>query len=130
MRRLAPLDGPPRRDDHEEKGNPMSSASTPLATQVAVVTGAGRGIGAAIARKLADLGASVVASGRTLAALDQTVQKILRAGNRAERWQCDVVSRAAVDRLTQHIRERYGRVNILVNNAGVGGFAGPLHQLS
>jgi 3-oxoacyl-[acyl-carrier protein] reductase len=107
----------------------MSSTQTSLATQVAVVTGAGRGIGAAIARALARLGASVVVSGRTQAPLDQTVQTIVSSGNRAEAVQCDVASREAVDRLARHIRDRYGRIDILVNNAGVGGFATPLHQL-
>ena len=52
----------------------------PLAGQVAVVTGAGRGIGAAIARKLAKLGAAVVLCGRTQSTLDRTAQAILEAG--------------------------------------------------
>jgi 3-oxoacyl-[acyl-carrier protein] reductase len=108
---------------------PMSSAATPLSGQVAVVTGAGRGIGAAIARGLAGLGSAVVVCGRTSAHVDQTVQTIVKSGNWAEAMPCDVASAESVDALANHVRERYARLDILVNNAGVGGFSSPLHQL-
>ena len=107
----------------------MSKAALPLDAKVAVVTGSGRGIGAAIAERLAHIGASVVVSGRTSGTLERTVEAITRAGNRAEAKPCDVTSLESVTQLGRHVRERYGRIDILVNNAGIGGFGGPLHQL-
>jgi 3-oxoacyl-[acyl-carrier protein] reductase len=118
-----------RREQFFSKGNLMANSGTSLSGQIAVVTGAGRGIGAAIARGLARLGASVVVCGRTPAALDQTVQTIVQAENQAEAIACDVASAESVEGLARHVRERYRRLDILVNNAGVGGFASPLHQL-
>ena len=59
-------------------------AVQPLAGQVAVITGAGRGIGAAIAEELSSLGAATVLCGRTRAALDSTAQAIAQAGGKAE----------------------------------------------
>jgi 3-oxoacyl-[acyl-carrier protein] reductase len=101
----------------------------PLAGQVAVITGAGRGIGAAIARKLSTLGATAVLCGRTRRALDTSAQAIAQAGGRAEVAPCDVTSLESVQAAAKHIETSFGRVDILVNNAGVGGFGGPLHQL-
>jgi 3-oxoacyl-[acyl-carrier protein] reductase len=100
-----------------------------LAGQVALVTGAGRGIGAAIAATLADLGAVVVLCGRTRAALDSTAEAISKAGARAEAVECDVMDLRSVESAAAHVEKNFGRLDILVNNAGVGGFGGPLHQL-
>jgi NAD(P)-dependent dehydrogenase (short-subunit alcohol dehydrogenase family) len=108
----------------------MSSTETLLAGQVAVVTGAGRGIGAAIATRLAHLGTSVVLSGRTLSGLTATANTIAKAGYRAEAIGCDVTSVKSVEALAQTIQDKFGRLDILVNNAGIGGFTRPLHQLS
>jgi 3-oxoacyl-[acyl-carrier protein] reductase len=112
------------------KGNQMSSTGTSLAEQVAVVTGAGRGIGAAIATRLSHLGASVTLSGRTLSRLTETADTIAKGGYRAEAIRCDVTSVKSVEALAQTIQDKFGRLDILVNNAGIGGFATPLHQLS
>ena len=100
-----------------------------LAGQVALVTGAGRGIGAAIARALAGLGATVVACGRTPASLEQTVQAIVQAGYRAETMECDVTRSESVESVAQALRSKHGRLDILVNNAGIGGFTSLLHEL-
>jgi NAD(P)-dependent dehydrogenase (short-subunit alcohol dehydrogenase family) len=105
------------------------SGNQSLAAQVAVVTGSGRGIGAAIARKLAGLGSTVVLCGRTRAQLDRTAQGITQAGGKAEAVECDVQDLASVQELAARVERDFGRLDILVNNAGVGGFAGPLHQL-
>jgi 3-oxoacyl-[acyl-carrier protein] reductase len=107
----------------------MTNPAVPLGEQVAVVTGAGRGIGAAIAVRLGRLGAFVVAAGRTVSNLQETVQAITREGNRGEAIVCDVGSYGSVEQLGRMVRERYGRLNILINNAGVGGFASPLYKL-
>jgi 3-oxoacyl-[acyl-carrier protein] reductase len=98
-----------------------------LSGQVAVVTGAGRGIGAAIARKLALLGASVVLCGRTLKPLEQTAGEI---GSQAKVKQCDVSSLESVQDLASFVEKAFGRTDILVNNAGIGTFAAPLHELT
>jgi len=100
-----------------------------LTEQVAVVTGAGHGIGAAIARKLAGLGALTVLCGRTPRSLNETANAIAAAGDRAEVTECDVTSLASVEAVARRIDGQHGRVDILVNNAGVGGFGKPLHEL-
>src|SRR5437879_8366751 len=101
----------------------------PLHEQVAVVTGAGRGIGAAIARKLAGLGAVVILCGRKRDPLESTAAGIGEAGGRAEVLPCDVTDLSSVEAAAQHIDKTHGRGDILVNNAGIGGFGGPLHEM-
>jgi 3-oxoacyl-[acyl-carrier protein] reductase len=101
---------------------------TPLAGQVAVVTGAGRGIGAAIARKLAGLGATAVLCGRTQATLDQTARAIVEAGGKTEVIPCDVTVLHQLEYAAARVEGTFGRLDILVNNAGVGGFNDPLHN--
>ncbi|MFZ0279558.1 MAG: SDR family oxidoreductase [Candidatus Sulfotelmatobacter sp.] len=102
----------------------------PLSAQVAVVTGAGRGIGLAIAKELSRLGATAVLCGRTRAALDSGAQAITRAGGTAEVVPCDVTSLQSVEAAAGRVERLFGRVDILVNNAGIGGFGGPLHELA
>jgi len=97
--------------------------------QVAVITGAGRGIGAAIARKLAELGASCVICGRTEAPLRETAANITSAGAKCEPITCDVTDLRSVEALVRQVQETFGRTDILINNAGVGGPGGPLHQM-
>jgi 3-oxoacyl-[acyl-carrier protein] reductase len=100
-----------------------------LTGQVAVITGAGRGIGAAIAAKLALLGATAVLCGRTRDTLDANAKIIAGDGGRAEVISCDVSDLSSVEAAGRQVQSTLGRVDILVNNAGVRGFAGPLHQL-
>ena len=97
--------------------------------QVAVITGAGRGIGAAIARTLAEMGASCVICARTQAPLRDTAAKSTSAGGKCEPITCDVTDLRSVEALARQVEERFGRTDILVNNAGVGGPGGPLHQM-
>ena len=100
-----------------------------LAGQVAVITGAGRGIGAAIAKELSSLGATAVLCGRTRDALESVARTIAEAGGKTEVVSCDVTSLASVEAAAGQVEGLFGRVDILVNNAGIGGFGGPLHQL-
>jgi 3-oxoacyl-[acyl-carrier protein] reductase len=109
----------------------MTSATTSsLAGQVAVVTGAGRGIGAAIASRLAAIGAMVVLCGRKRTSLDSTAAAISKAGGRSQVAESDVMDIASVQRVAAEVEQAFGRVDILVNNAGIGGFGGPLHELA
>ncbi|HEY4765556.1 MAG TPA: SDR family NAD(P)-dependent oxidoreductase [Candidatus Sulfotelmatobacter sp.] len=101
----------------------------PLIGQVAVITGAGRGIGAAIARRLAKLGATAVLCGRTRSALDSTAQSILDAGGKTEVIPCDVTLLHQLEYAAARVDSTFGRLDILVNNAGVGGFTKLLHEL-
>jgi 3-oxoacyl-[acyl-carrier protein] reductase len=89
-----------------------------LAGRVAVVTGASRGIGRAIAARLAAQGATVVAAARGEHAAG-TVGEITAAGGKAEVAAVDVSDAAAIDALVRGALERHGRIDILVNNAGI-----------
>ena len=102
----------------------------PLVGQIAVITGAGRGIGAAISRALSKVGAISVLCGRNQAALELTAQSITEAGGKAQALACDVTDLQSVEAAAKHVESSLGRLDILVNNAGVGGLSGPLHQLS
>jgi 3-oxoacyl-[acyl-carrier protein] reductase len=102
----------------------------PLSGQVAVVTGAGRGIGAAIARKLASLGTTTVLCGRTKETLDATAQTILETGGKVEVIPCDVTILHQLEYAAARVASTFGRLDILVNNAGVGGFNEPLHNMA
>jgi 3-oxoacyl-[acyl-carrier protein] reductase len=101
----------------------------PLTGQVSVVTGAGRGIGSAIARKLAALGATAVLLGRTKSTLDETARAIVDAGGKTEVIPCDVTVLHQLEYAAARVDSTFGRLDILVNNAGVGGFNDLLHNL-
>jgi 3-oxoacyl-[acyl-carrier protein] reductase len=101
----------------------------PLSGQVAIVTGAGRGIGAAIARKVASLGATAVLCGRTQSTLDSTAQSILDAGGKTEVIPCDVTVLHQLEYAATRVDSTFGRADILVNNAGVAGFNDALHNM-
>ena len=100
-----------------------------LQNKVAVVTGGSRGIGAAIARKLASMAATVVICGRNQSELQQTAASISSQGLRCEPLVCDVADLRSVEQFAQAVLGKFGRVDVLVNNAGIGSFSGPLHTL-
>ena len=100
----------------------------PLTDQIAVVTGASRGIGAAIARKLAALGAHVVLTARDNGQLNKIVAEINAAGGHAESHACDLTQPEQIEAFAQLVLQTHGRCDILVNNAGVGWLQGPLHE--
>jgi NAD(P)-dependent dehydrogenase (short-subunit alcohol dehydrogenase family) len=84
-----------------------------------IVTGAGRGIGEATALAFAAEGADVLALGRTVVDLDDTVRRITEAGGRAWRAACDVTDDAAVDAVVADAAERWDAIHVLINNAGI-----------
>jgi 3-oxoacyl-[acyl-carrier protein] reductase len=114
-----------------------TASNSPLIGQVAVVTGAGRGIGRAIATKLAQLGAHTVLCGRSRDGLEQTSaaiakndkQKTAKDVAKTSIVECDVTDLGSVEALAERVESNYSRLDILVNNAGIGGPGGPLHQL-
>jgi len=88
--------------------------------KVAIVTGASRGIGAAIAQSLAEAGAKVIVNyAGSRASAEEVVKNIVTAGGQAKAVQADVSKPADVDRLFDEAIAAYGRVDVLVNNAGI-----------
>jgi NAD(P)-dependent dehydrogenase (short-subunit alcohol dehydrogenase family) len=87
--------------------------------QVAILTGGNRGIGRAIAERLADEGAHVVIAALNEETGTATSRAICERGGRAEFVRTDVTSRAEVERLVEYTLNRLGRIHVLVNNAGV-----------
>lgn len=100
-----------------------------LAGRLAVVTGATRGIGEAVAVALAAHGVHVVAVGRGVAALEALDDRIAAAGGSATLVPVDLTDGPAIDRLGGAINERWGRLDILVGNAGVLGRIAPLAHI-
>jgi 2-keto-3-deoxy-L-fuconate dehydrogenase len=91
-----------------------------LLGKTALVTGAGSGIGAAIAEMMASAGAYVFATDRDIATAQATVERITKAGNRGEAMMLDVVAEAACERAVAAVTESKAALDILVNNAGIG----------
>jgi 3-oxoacyl-[acyl-carrier protein] reductase len=91
---------------------------TGLTDRIAIVTGASRGIGRAVAQRLARAGAVVVAGARGDHATG-TAAEIAAAGGRAEAVALDVTDPASIEAMVTHTLERHGRVDVLVSNAGI-----------
>lgn len=108
---------------------PETTLNRPLSGQVAVITGAGRGIGAAIATRLADLGARAVLCGRTREPLEATAAAIQNCGGQSSTIELDVGNLHSVESAAQRVERTFGNIHILVNNAAIRGTGGPLHQL-
>jgi NAD(P)-dependent dehydrogenase (short-subunit alcohol dehydrogenase family) len=97
-----------------------------LAGQVAVVTGASRGIGAAIAQSLAGQGAHVVLTARTAKDLEAVEQNIYDAGGSATIAPLDLTQAGSIDRLAHALRERWAKVDVMVLNAAMLGTLSPV----
>ncbi len=104
-----------------------SSGEKKLAGRLALVTGASRGIGRAVALELARRGAHVIALARTQGALEELDDEIRALGSEATLVPCDITDYPALDRLGAAIFERWGKLDIFVGNAGI---LGPLTPVS
>ena len=107
----------------------MPNEGANLKGQVAVVTGAARGIGEAISRRLAAMGASVVLAARDVTRLERIRQEIEADGGSAETAQLDLLNEQSVAKLAESLQRRHRRCDILVNNAGIGIIGKPMHEM-
>src|SRR5690349_23961129 len=112
---------PPPQDEDRSMSHPKS-----LADRIALVTGASRGIGAAVALQLAEAGAHVVAAARTVGGLEELDDKINAIGGSATLVPLDMKDSDGIARLALALNERYGRLDVLIGNAGVLGTLSPL----
>ena len=97
--------------------------------QVAIVTGAGRGVGEGIAKVLAEAGATVVGTARTSSEIEQTVKAIEEAGGNGLALTADALYRSDSERVVQTAVDEFGRIDILVNNVGFATY-GPFLSLT
>ena len=107
----------------------QQSINTALAGKVALVTGGSRGIGRAIALKLASLGADVAICGRDATKLNATEAEIRATGVQTIAIAADVTHASEVAALIERVETKLGGIHVLVNNAGIGVF-GPVHKKS
>lgn len=103
--------------------------SKQLSGGIAVVTGGSRGIGRAIAERLATLDATVIIAGRDESRLQQVANELSVNGRRVHAMRCDAADRGSVEEFGERLRRDCGRVDVLVNNAGIAGPPGFLHEL-
>lgn len=97
-----------------------------LKDKVAIVTGAGRGIGRAIALAFAREGADIVVFSRTLSEVEETANQIRALGRRALALRVDVSQKEAAENMVESALREFGKIDVLVNNAGILGPIGPL----
>lgn len=101
-----------------------------LTDRVAIVTGSGRGIGKAIALAFADAGAHVVIAARTPADIEATASEVVARGRKTLAVRTDVTISTQMDALVQQTVREFGRLDIMVNNAGGSGMRAPITEVT
>jgi NAD(P)-dependent dehydrogenase (short-subunit alcohol dehydrogenase family) len=87
--------------------------------EVAIVTGGSKGLGRAMAIGLAECGAKVVVASRTVSLIEETANEIIKKGGQAIAVPVDVKNPQSIEQMVDQVMEQYGRVDILINNAGI-----------
>ncbi len=109
----------------------VSGATTgALHGKVAVITGGNQGIGHAIARAMANAGASLAICARTKDSLDRTAAEIRAGGVDCLSWRCDVSDPESTDAMAEAVLNHFGKVDVVVANAGIAGAIRPMHQIT
>jgi NAD(P)-dependent dehydrogenase (short-subunit alcohol dehydrogenase family) len=108
----------------------MSTEPKRLAGRIALITGASRGIGAAVARRFAQEGAELVLVARTVGGLEETDDAVRAAGSKATLVPLDLRDFDAIDRLGASLHERFRRLDVLVGNAAMLGSLSPVHHIA
>ena len=111
-----------------QKNIPMGDAGSPLTGKIALVTGASRGIGRAIALRLAGLGARLLLVARDPSALAEVKQSVIKLATEADALPCDLASAPEIAALAPRI-EAAGGCDILINAAGIGRIGAPLYEM-
>ncbi len=113
------------------KSRPTSpSSTTPLASQTALITGGNRGLGLAFAKALAAQGCAVIITGRNERRLSSVAKELATFGVEVLTHHCDVRDERSVTALFKTVREQFGHIDILINNAGIAHASKPLAELS
>jgi 2-deoxy-D-gluconate 3-dehydrogenase len=97
----------------------MTPSPFDLTGRVAIVTGGNGGIGLGMARGLAEAGAAIAIVGRNAAKSNAAVEQLKQRGSKAISVIADVTDKAAIDTMVEHIACKFGRIDVLVNNAGI-----------
>ena len=100
-----------------------------LKNKVAIITGASKGIGKAMARGLAEFGATVIVSSRKQEAVDQVAEEFKKLGLSADSIQCHVAKKEDRINLVEKVIKEHGKIDVLINNAGTNPYFGPISKM-